>query len=130
MDSTTNSRGGALGLNLCLGATALLSAWLLFQVQPMVARRILPWFGGGAAIWTATMLFFQTALFFGYLYAHWVGKHLAGRTQVIGHAALLALSAGLLGWVGVLPAESWKSPAAQRPTQAILTKLAAFVGLP
>ncbi|HEY7467572.1 MAG TPA: hypothetical protein VIB47_12850, partial [Dehalococcoidia bacterium] len=58
------------GLNRALGATTLLSAWLLFQVQPMVAKRILPWFGGGASVWTTAMLFFQAALFVGYAYAH------------------------------------------------------------
>jgi hypothetical protein len=50
--------------------TIFVSAFLLFQVQPMVSKAILPWFGGGPAVWTAAMLFFQCALFGGYLYAH------------------------------------------------------------
>ena len=46
------------------------SAFLLFQVQPLISKFILPWFGGSPAVWTAAMLFFQVVLFGGYLYAH------------------------------------------------------------
>ena len=51
-------------------ATIFLSAFLLFQVQPLIARIILPWFGGSAAVWTVCMLFFQVLLLLGYVYAH------------------------------------------------------------
>jgi hypothetical protein len=57
------------GSGLCL-ASALLSAFLLFQVQPMIAKIILPTFGGGSSVWTICLLFFQSGLFLGYLYAH------------------------------------------------------------
>jgi hypothetical protein len=130
MDSSTAPRTRPLFLNLSLAATTLLSAWLLFQVQPMVGRRILPWFGGGATVWTTTMLFFQTALFFGYLYAHWLGKYLAARTQLAAHGLLLAVAAALVFFIGVLPPDSWQPQASQRPTLSILTMLAASVGLP
>ena len=54
------------------GLTIFLSAFLLFQVQPIIAKMILPWFGGSASVWTACMLFFQMLLLLGYLYSHWV----------------------------------------------------------
>src|ERR1700683_3334531 len=53
--------------------TIFLSAFLLFQLQPMMGRYILPWFGGGPAVWTGCLLFFQTCLLAGYAYAHWRG---------------------------------------------------------
>src|ERR1700681_4742599 len=67
-------------------ATILLSAFLLFQVQPLIAKLILPWFGGSAAVWTSCMLFFQIALLGGYAYAHWVNGQ-AGRKQTAIHLA-------------------------------------------
>ena len=62
-------------------ATIFLSAFLLFLVQPLLARLILPWFGGTAAVWTTCMLFFQTLLLAGYAYAHAANAKLAPRTQ-------------------------------------------------
>src|SRR5450755_3286276 len=73
-------------------ATILLSAFLLFQVQPLIAKLILPWFGGSAAVWTTCMLFFQIALLLGYLYAHVTSRTLAPRSQAWLHVGLLALS--------------------------------------
>ena len=55
-------------------ATIFLSSFLLFLVQPLIARLILPWFGGSAAVWTTCMLFFQVVLLAGYAYAHALGK--------------------------------------------------------
>jgi hypothetical protein len=118
------------GLNLLLAATALVSAWLLFQVQPMVAKRILPWFGGGAGVWTTAMLFFQAALFVGYLYAHWVTRTLAPSKQLALHATLLAISVVLTFVVGVVPPDAWKPSDADRPIARILLTLGACVGLP
>ena len=54
------------------GLTIFLSAFLLFQVQPMIGKMILPWFGGSASVWTTCMLLFQSVLLLGYLYSHWV----------------------------------------------------------
>ena len=59
-----------LASSLQLGALSLLSAFLLFQVQPLISKFILPWFGGGPGVWTTCMLFFQVLLFGGYAYAH------------------------------------------------------------
>ena len=55
-------------------ATIFLSSFLLFLVQPLIARLILPWFGGSAAVWTTCMLFFQVVLLAGYAYAHQIGR--------------------------------------------------------
>ena len=93
----------------------------------MVARRILPWFGGGASVWTACMLFFQMALLGGYLYAHVLVKRLSGRTMLLVHLGLLAAS---LVFLPVMPAETWKPEDASQPVVRILLLLAATVGLP
>ena len=128
-DAKTRPPQQSTKLNLALAATALLSAWLLFQVQPMVAKRILPWFGGGTAVWTTTMLFFQSALFLGYLYAHFTTR-LAPRRQVATHVVLLAAAAILAGLLGVLPRDGWKPEGSDLPALHILAMLAASVGLP
>jgi len=70
-------------------ATIFLSAFLLFQVQPMVGKLVLPWFGGSAGVWTTCLLFFQTLLLLGYLYAHVVTHRLSHRGQLLLHGGLL-----------------------------------------
>ncbi len=106
--------------------TILLGAFLLFQVQPLIAKLILPWFGGSAAVWTTCMLFFQVALLGGYAYAHWVNGR-AGRQQTFIHLALLALSFLSLP---ILPSAWWKPQGVEDPLLRILGLLAATVGLP
>ena len=61
--------------------TVFLSAFLLFQVQPLISKVILPWFGGGPAVWTTSMFFFQVALLAGYCYAHLTTKYLSQKAQ-------------------------------------------------
>jgi len=107
-------------------ATILLSAFLLFQVQPLIAKLILPWFGGSAAVWTSCMLFFQVALLGGYAYAHWVNGQ-RGRTQTAIHLGLLALSFFSLP---ILPSAWWKPNGVEDPLLRILGLLAVTVGLP
>ena len=107
--------------------TIFLSAFLLFQVQPIVARFVLPWFGGSAAVWNTCMLFFQVALLAGYCYSHLVTKWLQPRQQWILHIILLAISAFFLP---VQPAEFWKPQGNESITIAILALLAASIGLP
>ena len=75
--------------------TISLSAFLLFEVQPVIAKMILPWFGGSSAVWSTCMLFFQMVLLLGYAYAHWLNK-LAPRRQAIAHISLLAVSLAAL----------------------------------
>src|ERR1700738_2718243 len=67
-------------------ATVFLSAFLLFLVQPILAKQILPWFGGAAIVWTLCMVFFQLVLLLGYAYAHWLAR-LPGRRQARIHIA-------------------------------------------
>lgn len=107
-------------------ATILLSAFLLFQVQPLIAKLILPWFGGSAAVWTSCMLFFQLALLGGYAYAHWLNSR-KGTLQTWIHLGLLALSIFSLP---ILPSAWWKPSGAEDPLLRILGLLAATVGLP
>src|SRR4051812_18845225 len=105
----------------------LLGAFLLFQVQPMMGRIVLPWFGGSAAVWTTCMLFFQALLLLGYLYAHVVATRCDGRRQRWIHLVLLAVS----GFVLPLAAGTyWKPVDAGDPTLRILLLLASSVGLP
>ena len=106
--------------------TILVSAFLLFQVQPVIAKIILPWFGGSAAVWTTCLLFFQLVLLLGYSYAHWI-RHLKARTQTILHSALLLLS---LAALPIFPKAEWKPTGTEEPTFAILRLLALTVGLP
>ena len=107
--------------------TIFLSAFLLFQVQPIIAKMILPWFGGGAAVWTTCMLFFQLLLVCGYLYAHWTTRRLGSRTQAVVHAVLLALAAAALP---IVPDAAWKPAGETDPGLRILAILAVTVGLP
>ena len=108
--------------------TILVSAFLLFQVQPVIAKIILPWFGGSAAVWTTCLLFFQMVLLLGYLYSHAVVRYLRPRLQMLLHASLLLLSALALP---IYPSASWKpSGVAAEPTLQILGLLAVTIGLP
>ena len=102
-------------------------AFLLFQVQPLIAKFILPWFGGGPAVWTACMLFFQVLLLGGYAYAHLVSTRLSRRTQAVVHLVVLGAAALLLP---ITPAARWKPHGGDDPTWGILMLLTASVGLP
>jgi hypothetical protein len=107
--------------------TIFLSAFLLFQVQPLIAKIILPWFGGSAAVWSAAMLFFQVSLLAGYAYAHYLIGNFKAKRQMQIHGALLLISAALLP---ILPNPYWKPTQAGDPTLRILMLLAATIGLP
>ena len=106
--------------------TIFVSAFLLFQVQPMIAKMILPWFGGTSAVWSTCMLFFQMALLLGYVYAHWLHA-LPPRRQAIVHCGLLLLSLAVLP---VLPNAKWKPTDASDPSWPILGLLTVTIGLP
>jgi hypothetical protein len=108
-------------------ATIFLSAFLLFQVQPLIAKIILPWFGGSAAVWSAAMLFFQLCLLAGYSYAHVLTKRFSAKGQMRVHSALLVISCALLP---ILPSSYWKPDGVGDPTARILLLLAATIGLP
>ncbi|MBI3939050.1 MAG: fused MFS/spermidine synthase [Betaproteobacteria bacterium] len=108
-------------------ATIFLSSLLLFLVQPLIARLILPWFGGSAAVWTTCMLFFQTLLLAGYAYAHACNARLAPRAQALLHIALLG---GSLLLLPIAPDEIWKPTGGEEPITRILLLLTITVGLP
>ncbi len=108
-------------------ATIFASAFLLFLVQPIVSKHILPWFGGSASVWATCLVFFQTLLLLGYAYADQVSRRLAPSRQVMLHALLLALS---LATLPVLAGSGWKPDGSEDPGLYILLLLGATVGLP
>jgi SAM-dependent methyltransferase len=108
-------------------ATIFASAFLLFLVQPIIAKQILPWFGGSSAVWTTCVFFFQFVLLAGYAYAHAVVRYLPARPQLVVHLALLAAS---LVSLPILADAAWKPGGAEDPSARILGLLLATVGLP
>ena len=109
-------------------ATIFLSAFLLFLVQPVIAKQILPWFGGAAAVWATCLVFFQTVLLLGYAYSDFTTRLLAPRKQAWLHIALLAASLLLLP---IIPGAQWKPGViGGEPTLLILGLLAATIGMP
>jgi hypothetical protein len=107
--------------------TIFTGAFLLFQVQPLVGKYILPWFGGGPGVWTTCMLFFQLLLLGGYAYAHVVSRHLKPRPQALLHVVLLAAA---LASLPITPGDHWKPTAGGEPAWQILALLTASLGLP
>ena len=107
--------------------TIFSSAFLLFLVQPLIAKQILPWFGGSAAVWSICMVFFQVLLLAGYAYADLVTRKLPPRVQPALHIGLLALSLLLMP---IVTDPRWKPTGAEDPTLWILGLLLATIGLP
>ncbi|MBK6999800.1 MAG: fused MFS/spermidine synthase [Rhodoferax sp.] len=116
-----------LRLAIHYGLTIFLSAFLLFQVQPLIGKMILPWFGGSAAVWTTCMLFFQLVLLLGYFYSHWVVRTLSPTRQSLVHGTLLLVSLLL---IPIAPSVDWKPMGAENPTLRILGLLTVSIGLP
>lgn len=108
-------------------ATIFLGAFFLFAVEPMIAKAILPWFGGSAQVWITCLVFFQIALLAGYLYAHLLTEHLDPQWQIRIHMGLLAVS---LAFLPVIPSETWKPSGGSDPLPLILGLLTATIGLP
>ncbi|HVT45671.1 MAG TPA: fused MFS/spermidine synthase [Thermoanaerobaculia bacterium] len=104
-----------------------LGAFLLFQVQPLLSKSILPWFGGTPGVWTACMLFFQTGLLCGYAYAHLLIRALRPRGQALVHALLLCAAAAALP---IIPSPSLKPVGTEEPIWRILVILGTSAGLP
>ena len=107
--------------------TIFASAFLLFLVQPVMAKQILPWFGGSATVWTTCLVFFQTALLLGYAYADWTVRNLSPRATIRLHVALLVASVVVLP---IVPGAFWKPAGTENPSWLILGMLAATIGLP
>jgi spermidine synthase len=108
--------------------TVFLGALLIFQVQPILGRYILPWFGGGPGVWTTCLLFFQLLLLGGYAYAHWLATALRPAKQRIVHLSLLGVS--LLALPIAPNPDIWKRAIEGDPTWHILALLAVSAGLP
>src|SRR5437763_948689 len=122
-------------LRVLYAAVVFLSALLLFQVQPLAGRFLLPRFGGVAAVWTVCLLFFEAVLLAGYAYAHGLIRFLRPRVQAAVHLGLLACAAGLLAWQAshagtpLLGGEYRPDPEGA-PTPQLLLWLLRTVGLP
>ena len=107
--------------------TIFTSAFLLFLVQPLIAKQILPWFGGSAAVWSICLVFFQVLLLAGYAYSDAVTRWLSARTQARLHVALLLAS---LAFLPIVTHPRWKPAGAEDPTLWILGLLLYTIGLP
>lgn len=108
-------------------AAIFLGAWLLFQIQPVIGKMILPWFGGSPAVWTTCLLFFQILLLAGYAYADLLARWRDPLRQALVHGALLGLA---LATLPITPGAAWKPPDGTHPVGRILLLLTVSVGLP
>ncbi|HUB18581.1 MAG TPA: fused MFS/spermidine synthase [Acidobacteriaceae bacterium] len=113
-------------MRILYGTAIFLGAFLLFAVEPMAAKQLLPALGGSSAVWITCLVFFQTALLLGYLYAHWLGQNRSARAAVVLHPALLVAAVAVL----VLVRRPDLSGAASHPQTAIFAVLALTIGLP
>lgn len=113
---------------LCYALTILLSAFLLFQIQPLISKFILPWFGGSPSVWTTAMLFFQCSLCGGYFYAFLVSRRCSPGQQAAIHLSLLALAAAAAAFI--IPEASLKPDGDEEPVAKIVALLTLSVGLP
>ncbi len=112
---------------LLFGSAIFLSAWLLFQVQPMFAKMALPLLGGAPAVWNTALVFFQAALLLGYVYAHFLGTRLPLKAQVGVHLAVLAVA---FLFLPVAIGDAWRAPPESAPVPWLIALLAVSVGLP
>lgn len=124
--TTPDSSSTAWG-QLLLGSTILVSAFLLFLIQPLFARIILPWFGGTPAVWTSCVLVFQALLLVGYTYAHGFNRWCPSRWQPLVHGGLILLA---LWSLSVYPSAEWKPTGETEPQLLISLLLLSHVGLP
>jgi tetratricopeptide (TPR) repeat protein len=114
-------------LQLLFALTIFLSAFLLFQVQPLIGKALLPWFGGTPSVWSAAMLVFQWLLLAGYAYAHLTTRRLRPSWQTGAHLVVLAVGLALLP---ILPRNDWKPTGADHPWLSVVAILLGSVGWP
>src|SRR5262245_37148380 len=110
---------------LAFAPAVLLAALLLFQLEPLLGKLVLPWYGGSPMVWTTCLVVFQTLLFVGYAYAHLL-QRLPVRGQVALHVALLALAAT----IPITPQAAWKPAGGENAPTRIVAMLAVTAGLP
>jgi len=125
--SSNDQAAGHAAEKLLFGAAIFASAFLLFQVEPIIAKIILPWFGGAAAVWAVCLLFFQVVLLLGYSYAHLLTGKFQTRMQSWIHGAVLVLA---LFALRIMPRDAWKPAGPEHPIARILLLLGASVGVP
>src|SRR4051794_7259961 len=118
-----------IGLALLFALTLFVGAVLLFVVQPMIAKMVLPLLGGSPSVWNTCMVFFQSALLVGYAYAHATTARLRARQQVVVHAGLLLLPLFFLP-LGIHRDRVVSPPAGANPGPWLLMLLLASVGVP
>lgn len=114
-------------IKLLFAGTIFSSAFLLFMVQPLISKQILPWFGGSAAVWATCMVFFQVVLLAGYAYSDWITRNLKPSRQAVVHVVLLGAS---LVFLPIVAKSSWKPSGTEDPTLWILGLLVSTIGLP
>src|SRR5260370_27074656 len=111
--------------------TLFVSAFLLFLVQPMIGKLILPKLGGTPQVWNTCMVFFQSVLLLGYAYTHSASTKLKLRQQLILHCALLVIPIGLILWLPFYATvHAWSTPAGSNPIPETLLLLVTVVGVP
>src|SRR5688572_19170336 len=121
---------------LVFGIAIALGACLLFQVQFLLARLILPWFGGAPAVWSTSLVVFQALLLAGYAYAHAIASLRSRRSQLLGHIGLVVLVLAVLAWRAaawpspVTPGDAWTRPLDAAPVPRLGWLLASAGGLP
>src|SRR5271165_5261296 len=132
----TASPAAAPKLIWVFAATMFLSAFLLFQVQLIISKHILPWFGGSAAVWTTSMLVFQILLLCGYVYSHLISARLSAGAQAKLHLALLSavfvlvLTLTFVWPSAITPGPSWKPADSGNPVRDVTVILLVSAGLP
>ena len=133
---TTSLASSQAARTALFGFTVFCSAFLLFQVQLIIAKYILPWFGGTPAVFTTCMLFFQILLLLGYSYAYLIDGRLSPRAQAVVHSMLIIIAVALLAlrlstWGSpLLPDSNWKPTNSGQPLLHIVGLLLASVALP
>ena len=125
--ATQGARAGRALLLATFTAAIFVSAALLFLVQPMFTKMVLPRFGGTPAVWSVAIVFFQAALLAGYAYAHWLTRYAPGRMSVIIHLAVTVAAAFALP---LSIASAWGRPPAAGEAFWLLGLFAASIGLP
>ena len=128
MNSSVNTAGSrSLSLIFLFATTLFTSAALMFALQPMFGKILLPLLGGSPAVWNTCMVFYQSILFLGYLYAHYLSTRLSQRRQILVHLAVILVSC--LALPVALP-DSISPPTESNPTFWIIGILLAAIGLP
>ena len=117
----------AFAFAIWCGIAIVLSAFLVFQIQPVISKMILPWFGGGPAVWASCMMFFQLVLLAGYAYAYTLNRVVPLRWQAVVHLGLVIIA---LAFLPIMPSGNWKPVDGSNPTFRILWILTANIGLP